>query len=94
MSYGTPSSRFGDLRPFVAASVVQGEPIIAVALNYRVSIFAFGDGEGDMNFALKDQRNGIEWVRKYIGSFGGDVVSSAFLSLKRREQSVDRNRTT
>lgn len=74
MAYGTPASRFADMRPFVAASVAQGQPIIAVALNYRLSIFAFGDGEGEgeFNLALKDQRVGIEWVRRYIDAFGGD----------------------
>lgn len=48
--------------------------MIFVSINYRLNIFSFGDGK-EKNLALKDQRIGIEWVRKNIASFGGDPVS-------------------
>lgn len=47
--------------------------MVFVSINYRLNIFAFGDGK-EKNLALKDQRLGIEWVRKNIASFGGDPV--------------------
>jgi len=48
--------------------------MIFVSINYRLNIFSFGDGK-EKNLALKDQRVGIDWVRKNIASFGGDPVS-------------------
>lgn len=47
--------------------------MIFVSINYRLNIFSFGDGK-EKNLALKDQRLGIDWVRKNIASFGGDPV--------------------
>jgi Carboxylesterase type B len=58
----------------VADSIEAGKPIIFVSINYRLNIFNFGDGK-EKNLALKDQRLGIEWVRKNISFFGGDPVS-------------------
>ncbi|KAJ5647856.1 Carboxylesterasetype B [Penicillium lividum] len=55
----------------VADSVQSGKPIIFVSINYRLNIFSFGDGK-EKNLALKDQRIGLDWVRKNIASFGGD----------------------
>jgi len=71
-----------DPTKLVADSIKAGKPIIFVSINYRLNIFSFGDGK-EKNLALKDQRLGIEWVRKNITSFGGDPVStlvSRFLS--------------
>ncbi|KAF2145694.1 uncharacterized protein K452DRAFT_349159 [Aplosporella prunicola CBS 121167] len=53
-------------------SGLQRRPIIVVSVQYRLNMFAFGDGKGSRNLALKDQRLAIEWVRKHIGGFGGD----------------------
>lgn len=50
-----------------------GKPFIFVSINYRLNIFSFGDGK-EKNLALKDQRLGIDWVRKNIAAFGGDPV--------------------
>ncbi|KAM5353442.1 hypothetical protein ACJ41O_000092 [Fusarium nematophilum] len=47
-------------------------PIIIVTINYRLNIFAFGDGEGERNLALQDQQLALEWVSKNIQDFGGD----------------------
>ncbi|KAL1852572.1 hypothetical protein Plec18170_005703 [Paecilomyces lecythidis] len=55
----------------VADSIKAGKPIIVVSINYRLNIFKFGDGK-EKNLDVKDQRLGIEWVRKYISGFGGD----------------------
>ncbi|KAK7419282.1 hypothetical protein QQX98_003434 [Neonectria punicea] len=46
--------------------------MIMVTFNYRLNIFAFGDGRGEINLALQDQRLALEWVQRNIASFGGD----------------------
>ncbi|POR33557.1 Carboxylic ester hydrolase [Tolypocladium paradoxum] len=53
-----------------AASVKK--PMILVSFNYRLNIFAFGDGTAERNLALKDQGLALEWVSKNIADFGGD----------------------
>lgn len=62
----------------VAESVQAGMPMLFVALNYRLNIFSFGDGK-EKNLAIKDQRLGIDWVRKHIAEFGGDPVCSSIV---------------
>lgn len=54
--------------------------MIFVSINYRLNIFSFGDG-AEKNLALKDQRLGIDWVRKNIASFGGNPVSIIVTSI-------------
>ncbi|KAL3958141.1 hypothetical protein ACCO45_008719 [Purpureocillium lilacinum] len=53
-----------------------GEGVIFVALNYRLGLFGWLNGQGDKdifpNTALQDQRLGLKWVKKYIHLFGGD----------------------
>lgn len=62
-----------DTTRIVADSIKAGKPIIVVSINYRLNIFKFGDGK-EKNLDVKDQRLGIEWVKKYIAGFGGDPV--------------------
>lgn len=50
---------------------------IVVQLNYRVGLYGFlaaaeVEKDGSINNGLKDQRKALEWVQKYITSFGGD----------------------
>ncbi|KAI0793609.1 carotenoid ester lipase precursor [Fomes fomentarius] len=61
----------------VQRSIDIGEPIIYVAMNYRVNVFGFLGGqevkeEGVGNLGLQDQRAGLRWINKFISSFGGD----------------------
>ncbi|TQV90018.1 hypothetical protein V2A60_008458 [Cordyceps javanica] len=61
----------------VLESVRAGEPIVHVAINYRLGAFGFAqdkvlDAEGSTNAGLRDQRLGLEWVRDNIARFGGD----------------------
>lgn len=61
----------------ILQSVKSGDPIIVVAINYRLGAFGFAQSdalqdEGSTNAGLRDQRLGIEWVRDHIGAFGGD----------------------
>jgi carboxylesterase type B len=61
----------------VAESITDGQPIIFVAVNYRVGGFGFMPGkemlaDGSSNLGLQDQRLGLQWVADNIASFGGD----------------------
>jgi hypothetical protein len=73
VTFCSPASKICDPSRIVADSVAADEPLIVVSLNYRLNIFAFGDGK-ERNLALSDQRLGIDWVRKNIAGFGGNPV--------------------
>lgn len=64
---------YQDPSKIVSQSAAIGKPVIFVTFNYRLNIFAFGDGN-EVNIALKDQRLAIDWVTKHIAGFGGDKV--------------------
>ncbi|KAI0699618.1 carotenoid ester lipase precursor [Cerioporus squamosus] len=62
---------------FVQRSIELNEPVIYVALNYRLHVFGFLGGReikdaGLGNLGLQDQRAALRWVHKYISAFGGD----------------------
>ncbi|KAJ5127999.1 Carboxylesterase type B [Penicillium atrosanguineum] len=71
VTFCSAASKICDPAKLVSDSIEAGKPIVFVSINYRLNIFSFGDGK-EKNLALKDQRVGIEWVRKNISSFGGD----------------------
>jgi carboxylesterase type B len=51
------------------------KPVIVVAINYRLNIFALGNLERkESNLALQDQKCAIEWVHSHIQGFDGDPV--------------------
>lgn len=75
MTFMPASSPCADTVPMVVHSARRNRPMIVVFVNYRLGIFAFGDGSGSKNLALKDQRLAIEWVVQHISDFGGDPVS-------------------
>ncbi|KAH9855287.1 carotenoid ester lipase precursor [Lenzites betulinus] len=61
----------------VNRSIALGQPIIFVAMNYRLSAFGFLGGReiqeaGLGNLGLQDQREALRWVQKHISAFGGD----------------------
>jgi len=61
----------------IKQSVENGDPVVHVAINYRLGFFGFANSEslkeeGSMNAGLRDQRAAIEWVRDNIAYFGGD----------------------
>ena len=58
----------------VATSIAVDKPFIAVTLNYRLNMFAFGDQSSNPNLALRDQRRALEYVQQHIAGFGGDPV--------------------
>jgi carboxylesterase type B len=61
----------------VQTSVENGQPIIGVSINYRLSFLGFPSGTealaaGVTNLGLKDQRIAMEWIQENIQAFGGD----------------------
>ena len=62
----------------VKKSISLGEPVVYVAVNYRLGGFGFLGGsdlsaEGaNTNLGLRDQRLGLQWVQDNIAKFGGD----------------------
>ncbi|KAF7936452.1 uncharacterized protein EAE97_007818 [Botrytis byssoidea] len=61
----------------ISLSVNDGNPIIFVALNSRLSIFGFPQlpilkDEKSLNLGMRYQRAAFEWVRDHIEEFGGD----------------------
>ncbi|RPD58748.1 carotenoid ester lipase precursor [Lentinus tigrinus ALCF2SS1-6] len=61
----------------VQRSIDIGEPVIFVAVNYRLHVFGFLGGKevkdaGLGNLGLHDQRAALRWVQNFIPSFGGD----------------------
>ncbi|RPD58847.1 carotenoid ester lipase precursor [Lentinus tigrinus ALCF2SS1-7] len=61
----------------VQRSIELNEPVIYVALNYRLNVFGFLGGKevkqaGLGNLGLQDQRAALRWVNKFISAFGGD----------------------
>ncbi|KZZ90707.1 lipase [Ascosphaera apis ARSEF 7405] len=62
---------------WVQTSIRMGQPIIFIAVSYRVGGFGFLPGKeikeaGAGNLGLLDQRLGLQWVSDNIESFGGD----------------------
>ncbi|KAJ7593993.1 Alpha/Beta hydrolase protein [Mycena floridula] len=73
---GSADTRY-NLSYFVQGSVDIGKPIIAVAINYRLSGFGFlaSDevlAEGSLNAGLYDQRLALRWIQENIAAFNGD----------------------
>ncbi|KAJ6781354.1 hypothetical protein PWT90_02765 [Aphanocladium album] len=58
--------------------IQNSQPVIFVAVNYRINGFGFLPGaeilmDGSANLGLLDQRLGLEWVADNIAEFGGDA---------------------
>ncbi|CAA7262234.1 unnamed protein product [Cyclocybe aegerita] len=73
---GDTSQIVGDT--LVNRSIALGEPIVYVTASYRINAFGFLGGKevkdaGIANAGLLDQRFALEWVQKYVSSFGGDA---------------------
>ena len=77
--YQTGESNDYALDALVARS---NHSVVVVTINYRLNVFGFlggqalaargGESEGSGNWGIQDQRLALEWVRTYVGAFGGD----------------------
>ncbi|KAF8845026.1 alpha/beta-hydrolase [Paxillus ammoniavirescens] len=77
-SFQVGSSSAVDGSVIVQRSLTINEPVIYVSMNYRLNAFGFLAGlevlDADVgNLGLRDQREALQWVQKYIGAFGGDA---------------------
>lgn len=67
-----------NMAPFVQLSIAAGQPIVAVALNYRLgapgllSSKCLREKGYTPNNTLRDQRTALLWLREHIAGFGGD----------------------
>jgi carboxylesterase type B len=61
----------------LAAASTLGHPVIAVDINYRLSMYGFLQtpqlpAEGSPNAGRLDQRFALHWIQENITAFGGD----------------------
>jgi len=71
------STQTYDGTPLITTSVLLGQPVLYVAVNYRLGGFGFLAGkelkaDGSTNLGLRDQRLALQWVQENIGAFGGE----------------------
>ncbi|QSZ33282.1 hypothetical protein DSL72_002870 [Monilinia vaccinii-corymbosi] len=76
-AFQTGSTQSFDATQIIQKSISNSQPIIYVAVNYRVGGFGFLSGseilkDGSSNLGLLDQRLGLQWVADNIAAFGGD----------------------
>ncbi|ESZ97832.1 hypothetical protein SBOR_1777 [Sclerotinia borealis F-4128] len=74
---GSGSDPHSDPDRLIKLSVADGNPIIYMAINYRLNIFGFArlpllTDTKSLNVGMRDQRIALEWVKDNIKSFGGD----------------------
>lgn len=77
LSAGSGADPQYNLSGIVRTSQDIGQPIIAVSINYRLSIWGFLQSqqllnEGSSNAGLLDQRMALRWLQENIDAFGGD----------------------
>ena len=69
-----------NLSYIVQRSVEIGKPMMAVSINYRLSMWGFITGDeviesGNANLGFRDQRLALHWVQENIAAFGGMLYS-------------------
>jgi carboxylesterase type B len=59
--------------PMAQHSLTISKPVITTSIQYRLGALGFiATPDGEKNFGLKDQRNALLWIQKFIDGFGGD----------------------
>lgn len=85
---GSNSDSSVDPQAFVTRSMALGEPVLYVAIGYRLGAFGFlagpemdaadAAGTAVLNAGFHDQREALRWVNNNIESFGGDASKVSF----------------
>lgn len=76
-AFQTGGSALYNADAMLSKAKLLNEPLIFVAINYRLSSFGFLPGgdlseEGNTNLGLRDQRAALQWIAENIAAFGGD----------------------
>ncbi|KAL6824420.1 alpha/beta-hydrolase [Trichoderma sp. SZMC 28015] len=85
-NFGFPLER--DLASFVAWGASQ---VLVVSVSYRLGALGFLAGAPEtqeLNLGLRDQRLAVEWVKEWIGEFGGDAGDITLLGTSAGAHSV------
>lgn len=85
-NFGHPLER--DLASFVSWAK---KDVMAVAISYRLGALGFLAGGAEvkeLNLGLRDQRLAIEWVRDWIGAFGGNANDLTLMGVSAGAHSV------
>lgn len=70
---GSYISGAGDAPIYDPTALVDEQRVVVVSVTYRLGVFGYLGGNGrSANLGLLDQLCALEWVRRNIGSFGGD----------------------
>ncbi|KAI1817667.1 carboxylesterase [Poronia punctata] len=64
----------GDPAGLITRSMIGGQDgMIVISINYRLGMFGWLAADGvTPNLGIYDQRVALEWVKRYVGRFGGD----------------------
>ena len=86
-NFGNPLER--DHASFVSWAG-QDDGLVVVAVEYRLGPLGFAADPdlGELNLGLKDQRVAVDWVKKWIGGFGGDAGRLTMMGVSAGAHSV------
>lgn len=67
--------RLTETGPFAAQAIASNHPLVLVNPNYRLNLFAYGDGQPgtQKNLHVQDLQAAVRWTVANISAFGGDV---------------------
>lgn len=82
-NFGDPLDR--DMVSFVAHSE---KDVLMVSVAYRLGALGFCAVEGESNLGLRDQRVAVEWLRQWVGVFGGDAEDVTLMGVSAGAHSV------
>ncbi|KPI44697.1 Lipase 3 [Cyphellophora attinorum] len=74
VSFSSSAHRLCETGPLAAQAISSGRPIVLVNPNYRLNLFAYGDGKpnSEKNLHIQDLQLAVRWTVDNIAAFGGD----------------------